>query len=203
MDLNLNYKTILLASNNSNKIEELKSILNEILGVRIITLNDINITIDIIEDGETLEENAYIKAKTINNITNLPVIADDTGLEVLELNKKPGVLSARYAGKDCNSKNNRIKLLNDLTSIKNRNASFKTVICFVDEFNTIFSEGEVRGKITYEEKGENGFGYDKIFELEINEKTYAEMTIQEKNYLSHRALAINDLKRKLTNLINS
>lgn len=80
MDLNLNYKTILLASNNSNKIEELKSILNEILGVRIITLNDINITIDIIEDGETLEENAYIKAKTINNITNLPVIADDTGL---------------------------------------------------------------------------------------------------------------------------
>lgn len=182
---------ILLATNNRHKVEEISAILADVGDLELVTLAEVADDIpEPIEDGTTLEENAWIKAKEIHDATGLPVVADDTGLEVTALDGAPGVHSARYAGDDASYADNCRKLLDALDGAKDRTARFRTVVCYVDELRVLFAEGEIRGAITSGESGENGFGYDPIFAPEGDSKTFAEMSDDEKNRVSHRGRAV-------------
>ncbi|MFH1050117.1 MAG: RdgB/HAM1 family non-canonical purine NTP pyrophosphatase [bacterium] len=191
---------LLLGSNNKYKASEIKQIFEE-TGLRPDSTSDFSVKIlsdvlneffDVVEDGDTLEENAFKKANEYFQITNIPCFADDTGLEIDALNGSPGVKSARFAGEDCIDKNNRKKVLELLKNIPDgkRTAQFRTVICFVDSKQTKYIEGVCKGKIIYEERGTNGFGYDSIFVPVGFGKTFAEMDADEKNLISHRGNAI-------------
>lgn len=180
---------ILFASQNKNKTRELNEILGE--NYNVISLSELNITDIIDETGSTLEENALIKARYLYNKYKRPCIADDSGLEVEALNGKPGVYSARYAGDDNNPIANNIKLLDNLKGFSNRNAQFRTVIAYLCPQGEFLFEGIVYGTITKEIKGTNGFGYDPLFQPLGHNKTFAEMNSEEKNKISHRAIAIN------------
>jgi len=188
---------ILLATRNSDKELELKALLHE-YDIEGIALNDLdpqkNIP-EIEEIGSTLQENAFIKARKIFSVTGRPTIADDTGLEVDALNGAPGVFSARYAGKGCSYKDNVKKLLSELIDIqsKNRTARFKTVACYMDRNQELWTEGIVEGMITKEPIGDNGFGYDPVFYIPECGKTYAQLSSQEKNNWSHRGRAMRKL----------
>lgn len=183
--------TILLATHNREKRGELAAVLADDERIRVITLGDLDFEVpEPIEDGERLEENAWIKAKEIHDATGMPVIADDTGLEVDALDGAPGVYSARYAGEDATYEENCAKMLGELEGRQERGARFRTVICYVDGVRTLFAEGEVGGEILSEPRGEKGFGYDPIFRPEGEEKTFAEMTAEEKNRVSHRGRAV-------------
>ena len=150
--------------------------------------------------GTTIEENAIIKANYITQKYGLPCFADDTGLEIEALNGEPGVYSARYAGEDKKADKNMDLVLKKLQGITNRNAQFKTVIALnINNEQHLFT-GIVEGKIRNEKTGTNGFGYDPIFEPEQSGKTFAEMTLDEKNTLSHRGRAVNQLVSFLKNL---
>lgn len=185
--------TILLASNNQHKAEEIKAILSDLQDLSIIKLSELEQTIpEPIEDGVTLEANAWIKAKEIHDATGLPVIADDTGLEVHALEGAPGVYSARYAGEDATYDDNCNALIDALKGEVNRMARFRTVICYVDTYRTLFAEGEVEGVITAGKNGEGGFGYDPIFRPNESEQTFAEMTSEAKNKMSHRGRALRN-----------
>ena len=147
--------------------------------------------------NDTLEENALVKAESIKKHTKNPVIADDSGLFVEELNGEPGVHSARYSG-DHDDQANRNKLLSKLKNSKNRSAYFKTIIVYIGkERKKEYFEGICKGHIIKEERGENGFGYDSIFQAEGYDKTFAEMTNDEKNLISHRRKAIEKLEEFL------
>ena len=147
---------------------------------------------------DTLEENSKLKAEKLREYCSFAVLADDTGLFVNALNGEPGVLSARYAGEHGNSEANREKLLKNLEGKSDRSAYFKTVIVFVDENGKEFiAKGILKGTISEVERGENGFGYDKIFIPENMEKTLAEISSEEKNKFSHRKRALEDLKNIL------
>jgi len=187
---------IVLATHNKDKCKELKDSLSG-LNVQLLSLYDFPEIKEIIEDGSTLEENALIKAREVNKITGLPALADDTGLEVDFLNGKPGVFTARYAGENCTYLDNLNKLLNDMKKAKNRNAEFKTVIAFVHKNMELVAFGNVKGIITKKIKGIGGFGYDPVFYIEDIGKTFAEMKIEQKNKISHRALAIEKMKNIL------
>lgn len=190
---------ILIATNNAHKAEELAAILGQIDGVKILTLRDIPEQLpEPVEDGATLEENAYIKAREIHTATGLPVVADDTGLEVAALGGAPGVFSARYAGEDATYADNCHKLLESLKSAADRSARFRTVICYVDAQRTLFAEGSADGVIISEMRGEKGFGYDPLFVPAGQEKTFAEMSPEEKNRISHRARALAGLRDVLS-----
>jgi len=155
---------------------------------------------DVVEDGVTLEENAFKKAEELHKLVNGIVLADDTGLFVDALNGDPGVYSARYAGEPASDKNNRLMLLENLKGIPmdKRTAYFKTVIAVVfEDGNKMIAEGRVEGKIAFEERGQNGFGYDSLFIVSDTGKTFAEMSEEEKNSISHRARALINLKEKL------
>jgi XTP/dITP diphosphohydrolase len=188
--------TIVLATHNPHKREELRQILLAELGdsIELLTLDDIHPRIgDIEETGTTLEENALIKARAVHEITKLPTVADDTGLEVSALNGAPGVYSARYSGENATYASNVTKLRAAMQGKEDRSAKFSTVIAFIDEQNLAhLFRGEIEGTIATEPHGTNGFGYDPIFLPTENKsgKSFAEMTNEEKNAISHRGRAL-------------
>lgn len=185
---------ILLATNNPNKVKELQEkILQKHLSIDLLKLNDIRgETVEIEEYGSTIEENAKIKASEIFKLFRIPSLADDTALEVDFLAGAPGVQSARFSGVYGDDSANRRKLLELLKDIpiEKRSARFRTVLCFVDGKNIYFFEGVCKGKIIFEERGAGGFGYDSIFMPDGYNLTFAEMRLEEKNRISHRAIAI-------------
>lgn len=190
---------ILLATNNLDKITEIRNKLDG-LNIRILTLKDIGKNIDVTEDGDTLESNALKKAKEIFEATGIPTIADDTGLFVDALEGEPGVFSSRYAGDDATYDDNCRKILLNMEGIpfEKRNAHFKTVICFyVNISEQHLFEGLVKGKIIKEKRGKEGFGYDPLFVPDGLNKTYAEMSLEEKNKFSHRAKALGQFSEFL------
>lgn len=182
---------LIFASSNKNKFIEVEKIIpkNIILG----NLIELNFFEEIPEKEDTIEGNATFKANYINSKFNVNVFADDTGLEVQALDGKPGVHSARYAGNECNSEKNITKLLKELKNIKNRKARFKTIIALVLNKKSYQFEGIINGEILLSKKGGNGFGYDPIFKPDGYQKSFAELSIDVKNKISHRALAINKL----------
>jgi XTP/dITP diphosphohydrolase len=190
---------ILIATHNPHKGAELASILSTIEGVTVMTLADLRETpAEPTEDGRTLEENAYIKAYEIFQSTGIPTLADDTGLEVRALDGAPGVHSARYAGEKATYDDNCTKLLSELGDAADRTAGFRTVICYVDHYRTLFAEGSVDGEITTERRGDAGFGYDPLFLPNGSSKTFAELSPDVKNSSSHRARAIAAIVERLT-----
>ena len=192
---------IILATHNLHKREELLALAGDAFEIELLP-DDFP---EIPETGNTLEENALIKARFVFEMMHQPSFADDTGLEVEALHGAPGVYTARYAGENATYEDNCRKLLDELMDKNDRSAKFITVICFIDEKGTeYFFRGEVRGVITKSFRGENGFGYDPVFEpLEGNGKTFAEMTSAEKNRLSHRARAMREfLSNKAKTLKN-
>ena len=195
--------TIVLATHNRDKREELQEALSEFT-LEILSLNDFPFIGEIEEVGQTLLENSMIKAKTVHNLTQLPVIADDTGLEVEALNGAPGIYSARYAGEDVTYEDNVNKLLAEMENIplENRKAQFRTVISFVDKDRELWTEGTIKGIIGETAKGKNGFGYDPVFFVPELEKTFSELSIGEKNKISHRGLAMKKFRILLREYIS-
>ncbi len=189
---------IVLATHNKDKCAEMSAILSN-FPIEILTLDHFSEIGEIIEDGATLEENALIKARTVHSLTGLYSWADDTGLEVDALEGKPGIYSARYAGENCSYSDNVHKLLKDMDNTpKNlRTAHFKTVIALIGDNMELVSEGIVQGMITTKPKGVGGFGYDPVFYVRDKGKTYSEMEMIEKNQISHRAKAINNMTTSL------
>jgi XTP/dITP diphosphohydrolase len=180
---------LVFATANQHKAQEIRNALSS--GYLIQTLPELNFPHDIQETGNTLQENAFLKAKAVYDFYGKPAFADDTGLEVAALNGEPGVFSARYAGENATYKQNCDLLLQNLQTRRDRNASFKTVICFIDkEGATHFFTGEVLGTITNEFRGTGGFGYDPVFLPTGSEITFAEMNLEQKNSMSHRAKAL-------------
>lgn len=187
-------KKIVLATHNKGKAKEFKSLLED-LNFEVLTKDDVGISIDPEENGETLEENAKIKALAIYDNIKKYILADDTGLFVESLNGLPGVHTARYAGENCSDKDNREKLLLEMSGIKNRKAYFETVIALIDKSGKIhYAHGRCNGSISEEERGEKGFGFDKLFIPDGYDKTFAELSEKEKNMISHRSLALLNLK---------
>ena len=182
---------LVFATNNTHKLTEVRAI----AGTRfsIISLQELGCFDDIPETGETLTENALLKAQYVHNKFQYNCFADDTGLEVEALDGRPGVYSARYAGEQCSFQDNVRKLLLELQGITHRKACFKTVIALILNGKNHFFEGKIEGEIIETEKGTNGFGYDPVFKPLGYDKTFAEMTDVEKNSISHRALATKQL----------
>ena len=186
---------LIFATHNQNKVEEITAILPPVIEIK--SLRDINFKNEISETSETLQGNALIKARTIFNQFKRNCFADDTGLEVEVLNGDPGVLSARYAGNQNIAIDNIKKLLRKLKNHDNRKAQFRTVIALIYDRNEYFFEGIIKGKIITEAKGNNGFGYDPIFQPENYFLSFAQLDKEEKNKISHRAKAF----RKLINFL--
>ena len=184
-------KKIVFASNNLNKIVEIQNLVGD--SYLIITPKDIGFTDHIEENLPTLEGNARLKAFTIYSRFGLDCFADDTGLEVDALSGEPGVHSARYAGMSQDSSANISKLLSRMNGVLDRRARFRTVIALFLEGQEYFFEGIIYGKILHTIQGDNGFGYDPVFIPDGYDQSFAEMTLSEKNRISHRAMAINKL----------
>lgn len=182
---------IVFASNNKNKIKEIKSQLPS--HIELVGLEDIGCFDDIPETSDTIEGNAILKADYVTKHYGLPCFADDTGLEVDALNGAPGVFSARYAGQQRNDSDNINLLLANLKDEDNRKAQFKTVIALHFNQEQHLFTGLIKGHITTEKKGTEGFGYDPVFMAEGMDRTFAEITLQEKTQISHRAKAVNQL----------
>lgn len=191
---------LIFATSNSNKLKEIKNLLPKEICIN--DLNSLNFFEEIPENENSIEKNAEFKANFIHSKYNINVFADDTGLEVRVLNGEPGVYSARYAGEDCDSNKNMEKLLKKLINKKNRKARFKTVIALVLNNKLHHFEGIVNGTIAHSKKGDKGFGYDPIFIPEGYKKSFAELSLNEKNEISHRSIAvkklINFIKNQLT-----
>ena len=189
---------MILATHNRDKCAEMTAILGE-FSIELLSLDDFPDIDEIVEDGNTFEENALIKAKMVYDRTTIPAWADDTGLEVDALNGEPGIYSARYAGENCSYSDNVNKLLKNMEKLpaKKRTARFQTVIAFVGDKMELVSEGMVEGKITTEPKGVGGFGYDPVFYVPITGKTFSEMNMTEKNQISHRGKAIQEMLKLL------
>ena len=189
---------IVLATHNEDKCTEKTAILNE-FPIQLLSLEDFPEIGEIEENGSSLEENALIKARTVHSITRLLSWADDTGLEVDVLGGKPGVYSARYAGENCSYSDNVQKLLQKMENIPadKRIAHFKTTIALIGENMELVSEGVVEGMITTKPKGVGGFGYDPVFYVLDKNKTYSEMKMTEKNQISHRGKAIQNMIKLL------
>lgn len=188
---------LVFATNNLNKLKEVQEMLPN--SIELLSLKDINCFDDVDETAITLEGNAKLKANHITTNFSYNCFADDTGLEVESLDGKPGVYSARYAGEPSNSENNMQKLLADLSSSENRKAQFRTVVCLNLDNKQYLFEGICKGEILKEKQGEKGFGYDPIFKPEGFSKSFAEMTSEEKNTISHRGIAIDKLVAFLKN----
>ena len=183
--------TLVFATNNHHKVEEIKNIIGN--QYHILSLNEANIVVDIPEPYNTLAENASCKSKFIHNLINQNCFSEDTGLEVDALNGDPGVKSARYAGEQKSFSANIDKLLNNMRGKASRTAQFKTVISLILNNEEHLFEGICRGEITENIYGESGFGYDPIFIPEGSRKTFAQMTMDEKNEYSHRRQATDKL----------
>ena len=186
----MNVNKIVFATGNPNKLKEINSAISSF---EIVGLKDLGITEEIPETGDTLEKNALQKAKYVYDKTGLDCFSDDTGLEIEALNYRPGVYSAMYAGSDCNAENNMRKVLRELVETPNRAAQFKTVIALILQEKEYFFEGVVKGEILKEKTGKDGFGYDPVFRPIGYEKSFAEMSIAQKNEISHRGLAVKKL----------
>ncbi|CAL2094014.1 non-canonical purine NTP diphosphatase [Tenacibaculum sp. 190524A05c] len=182
---------LVFATNNQNKLKEVQEMLPE--SIELLSLKEIGCFEDIEETATTLEGNAQIKANHITNNYNFNCFADDTGLEVHALNGEPGVYSARYAGEPANAENNMQKLLSSLGETVDRKAHFRTSICLNLDGKQFLFDGICKGEILTEKKGEKGFGYDPIFQPEGYNKSFAEMSSEAKNEISHRGLAIQKL----------
>ncbi len=182
---------LIFATNNQHKIEEIQSLVGP--DFSIIDMKSAGIDIDIPEPHATLNENALEKAQTIFDITKTNCFGEDTGLEIEALNGAPGVKSARYAGEDRNFQANINKVLEELKNKTNRKAQFRTVICLKWQQQTYYFEGICKGEIALKMHGEKGFGFDPIFIPEGSQKSFAEMTMEEKNTFSHRQKAVTQL----------
>ena len=182
---------LVFATNNKHKLQEVRDIVGD--RVEVLSLADINCYDDIPETADTLQGNALIKARHIYDKYGLDCFADDTGLEVEALGGAPGVYSARYAGEECNSEANMRKLLESLTGKTNRNAQFRTVIALIIEGEERLFNGIVKGTIATEKKGDSGFGYDPVFVPEGHTESFAQMSSEMKNSMSHRFRATQQL----------
>jgi XTP/dITP diphosphohydrolase len=191
-------KELVFATNNPHKLKEIREIVGK--HVKILGLADIGCNEDIPEDAETLEGNASLKAWYIYNKFGRDCFADDTGLEIEALDGRPGVKSARYAGEDCIPENNIRKVLGEMKGRKNRHARFRTVISLIRNGTESRFEGAVEGVILDEKRGKEGFGYDPVFMPEGYSLSFAEMTPEQKNMISHRALATRKLTDHLRHL---
>ena len=196
---------IVLATHNRGKMKEMSSILAH-LPVNLLTLDDFPQIGEIPETGETLKENAFIKAETVHQKTGLPALADDTGLEVDALDGAPGVHSSRYDGETATFEDNCRKMLQEMDGIpsEERTARFHTVIAFVSDSGNEWTEGMVEGRILEIKRGDGGFGYDPLFYYPPLKKTFAELNSEQKNNISHRGKALRNFcqileKRILTN----
>ena len=186
---------LIIASQNQNKLVEFKKILGD--KINLFSLSDIGLNQEIPENEKTIKKNAMFKAKFVNTQTGKNVFADDTGLEIDSLNGEPGVYSARYSGVDRNSDKNIELVLKKLKNKANRNSRFKTIISLIIDGKSVNFEGVVEGKITEEKRGSNGFGYDPIFQPNGYSSTFGEMSLKEKNKISHRSIAINKMVQYL------
>lgn len=188
---------LVFVTNNKHKLDEIYKIFEDRILIK--SLSDINFNQPIPETNPTLEGNALQKARTIYNQFHINCFADDTGLEIEALDGRPGVFSARYAGEHCSFEDNIQKVLSEMNNITNRNAKFRTVIALILYGNEFLFEGTVNGTITTEKHGTGGFGYDPIFLPENETLTFAELSINKKNKISHRGLAV----RKLVSFLNT
>tara|TARA_B100000401_G_scaffold435165_1_gene376485 strand:+ start:602 stop:1186 length:585 start_codon:yes stop_codon:yes gene_type:complete len=186
---------LIIASQNQNKLVEFKKILGD--KINLFSLSDIGLNQEIPENEKTIKKNAMFKAKFVNTQTGKNVFADDTGLEIDSLNGEPGVYSARYSGVERNSDKNIELVLTKLKNKSNRNSRFKTIISLILDGKSVNFEGVVEGKITEEKRGSNGFGYDPIFQPNGYASTFGEMSLKEKNKISHRSIAINKMVQYL------
>ena len=189
---------LVFASNNKNKIAEIQQQLGS--QFEIVSLEDIGCFVDIPETAKTIEGNAILKANYVTENFGLPCFADDTGLEIVSLNNEPGVYSARYAGEQKNAEDNMDLVLQKLASKTNRKAQFKTIIAFNINNQQHLFEGIVKGEITLEKSGNQGFGYDPVFQPEGFSTTFAQMTMEQKSVISHRGIAVQKLINFLSNL---
>jgi XTP/dITP diphosphohydrolase len=189
--------TFIIASNNAHKVSEIQLLIGSDFTLK--TLADIGFTEDIEETGDTLVENALIKARHIYEIYKQNCFADDSGLEIDALDGAPGVYSARYAGEPVNHQKNNEKVLAALLGKSNRNAAFRTVIALIFEDQEFIFEGKIEGKITENLKGNNGFGYDPIFQPNGYDQCFAEMSLSEKTQISHRGIAVAKLAAFIKN----
>lgn len=183
--------TLIFATNNQNKVDEIRLVLGNIFNI--VTLKEAGIDIDIPEPHDTLEANASEKSKVIHTITHKNCFSEDTGLEVEALNGEPGVKSARYAGEGRSFEHNIEKLLQNMEPFKNKKARFKTVISLILNDKEFLFEGLCPGHIIHDKRGRNGFGYDPVFIPEGSNRTFAEMTMEEKSMFSHRKKAMEKL----------
>lgn len=186
---------LIIASQNQNKLVEFKKILGD--KINLFSLSDIGLNQEIPENEKTIKKNAMFKAKFVNIQTGKNVFADDTGLEIDSLNGEPGVYSARYSGVERNPDKNIELVLTKLKNKTNRNSRFKTIISLIIDGKSVNFEGVVEGKITEEKRGSNGFGYDPIFQPNGYSSTFGEMSLKEKNKISHRSIAINKMVQYL------
>lgn len=200
----MNKRILVVSTDNKHKIAEIQDIMKD-MPITVLSKQEAGLAhIEVIEDGDTLEENAIKKALGIAKNSEAIVIADDTGLFVDKLNGEPGVYSSRYSGDNATYSDNNKKLLEKLADVplEERTARFKTVIAIILEDKSIKTvSGECSGKIGFELKGENGFGYDPLFIVDEYDKTFAELGDKVKNKISHRARALMNLKKELNNLI--
>lgn len=191
-------QTLVLATHNPDKQAEMNAVLSD-LGLDVIGLDQYPEIDDIPEYGTTLLENALIKARAVHLKTGFPALADDTGLEVDALHGAPGVYSARFAGEDATYQDNVKKLLSVMAGVsrQNRTARFRTVVALIDSDTELWTEGIIEGLITRDQRGSGGFGYDPIFEAADTGKTFSEMSAAQKNEISHRARALQKMRKKL------
>lgn len=191
-------KKIVIATNNVGKIKEIKEILND---YELLTLKDVGCDIEVEEDADTFEGNSLKKAKEISETLNMPCIADDSGLCIDTFDGWPGVYTARFLGENATQEDRNNAILEKMKNLKEseRTARVRCIMTYFENGKVIVGKGEIKGKIAKAPRGNNGFGFDTIFELD-NGKTYAELTEKEKNSISHRKMALENLKKQLTNM---
>lgn len=192
-------RRIIFATGNSGKMKEIREILSD-LNVEVVSMKEAGITADIVEDGATFEENAVIKARAIMEITNEIVLADDSGLEIDYLNKEPGIYSARYMGEDTSYRIKNKNLIDRLEGVPDAKRTARFVCAVAAAFpggEVVTVRGTIEGIIGYEERGENGFGYDPIFYVPEYGCSTAELPLEEKNKISHRGKALRKMKKEL------
>lgn len=192
-------KKIIFATTNEGKMKEVRMLLAD-MGCEVLSLKDIGLDVEIVEDGETFEDNAIIKAKAIMELTEEMVLADDSGLEVDYMNKEPGIYSARFLGETTSYHLKNQHIIDQLKDAKGkeRSARFVCAIAFVSPAGEIMTtRGTIEGEIGYEEKGENGFGYDPIFVVPEFHCSSAELSPEQKNKISHRGKALSEMKEKI------
>ena len=192
-------KRLVFATGNEGKMKEIRVILGD-LDYEILSMKEAGITADIVEDGKTFEENAEIKAKAISKLANCLVLADDSGLEVDYMDKQPGIYSARWLGEDTSYDVKNNKIIENLKGVPDEERTARFVCAVAAAFpdgRVITKRGTIEGIIGYEQRGENGFGYDPIFFLPEYGKTTAELSLEEKNKISHRGRALEQIKEEL------